>query len=74
MGFLICLLFGHKPPVYAKTGWYSPGEQYAKVKEFTEDGLGTRHGEVWAQCPRCQTKYKLCLIHIPDREHPNVKA
>ena len=63
---LLCILFGHKPPVYAKTGWWTPGEQYAKVKVGVIDGIGRVHGEVNAPCARCSKEFTVALIHIPQ--------
>ena len=63
---IICKLFGHQPPVYGKRGWWSPGEEYAKVGSNIEiDGTGREHATIISECPRCKTKFKLCRIHLP---------
>lgn len=62
---ILCALFGHQPPVYAKKGWYSPGEEYARVSGDYPDGIGRRHAEVYSECPRCGAEFKLCRIHLP---------
>ena len=63
---LLCKVFGHKPPVYAKKGWYSPGEEYAKVgSNIQTDGIGRKHASVYSICPRCDKEFKLCMIHLP---------
>jgi hypothetical protein len=66
---LLCRIFGHKPPVYAKTGWWSPGEQYAKVSLDGVDGTGTQHAFVHGVCARCEKKFMVARIHLPrDQE------
>jgi len=63
---ILCSIFGHKPPVYAKKGWFSPGQEYAKVhKNITIDGIGRQHADVYSECPRCKESFKLCKIHLP---------
>lgn len=62
---ILCMMFGHKPPVYAKKGWYSPGQEYAKVRECGVDGVGRRHGEVTGECARCKKEFRMARIHIP---------
>ena len=62
---IICKLFGHKPPVYAKKGWYSPGEQYGYIdKNIVIDGIGRRHAEVYAECARCGKDFMLVRVHL----------
>jgi hypothetical protein len=63
---LLCVLVGHKPPVYAKKGWYSPGEEYADVHVGAVDGIGRVHAEVTAKCARCGAEFIVCRIHVPD--------
>lgn len=63
---LLCKLVGHQPPVYAGEGWYSPGEEYAKVLVGAMDGLGTIHARIEAECARCKEKFIVCRIHIPE--------
>ena len=62
---ILCKIFGHKPPVYAEHGWWSPGEQYAKVENTAIDGIGRVHAYIYSECPRCQEKFKICIIHLP---------
>lgn len=64
---ILCKIFGHKPPVYAKKGWFSPGEEYAKVeKNIITDGIGRKHAVIKSKCPRCGIEFKLCRIHLPN--------
>lgn len=63
---LLCALFGHKPPAYAKTGWYSPGEQYADISSGPTDGIGRVHCEVRGECARCGDRFLLCRVHLPE--------
>lgn len=67
---ILCLLVGHKPPVYARKGWFSPGEEYGKVIEGPTDGIGRRHARVEAECARCNKTFTVCRIHIPKDETP----
>lgn len=64
---LICYIFGHEPPVYSNKGWFSPGQEYARVdpKAITTDGIGRKHAIVYSDCPRCGQRFKLCRIHLP---------
>lgn len=61
----LCKLVGHQPPVYAKKGWYSPGEEYGRVRVGVTDGIGTVHGSVEATCARCGKEFVVARIHIP---------
>ena len=64
---ILCGLFGHKAPVYAEKGWWSPGQEYARVdSDLQVDGTGRVHAKVNAKCPRCGEEYKICRIHLPD--------
>ena len=64
---ILCKLFGHKPPVYGRKGWWSPGEEYAVVDRHPyADGTGRLHASVTAECPRCNQKFRLCRIHLPQ--------
>jgi len=64
---LLCKAFGHQPPVYAKGGWFSPGQEYAcSVGSFTIDGINRVHAIVTSECPRCKEIFKLCRIHLPE--------
>jgi hypothetical protein len=66
---ILCKLFGHQPPVYAKKGWWSPGEEYAKVNSNIEiDGIKREHASVYSECPRCHINFKLCRIHLPRKD------
>ena len=62
---LLCALFGHQPPVYAKKGWYSPGEEYGKVLRDGFDGIGREHALVQAECARCGENFIVARIHLP---------
>lgn len=69
---LLCKWFGHQPPVYAKRGWYHPGQEYAdKVTKPYPDGIGRLHSLVYSQCPRCGERFLLCRIHVPTLEPSN---
>lgn len=61
---LICSIFGHQPPIYATKGWYSPGEEYAKIKSVVVDAINTKHAVVYSECPRCGKEFKLCRLII----------
>lgn len=62
---LLCKLVGHKPPVYAKKGWWSPGEEYGKLRYTGKDNIGREHAEVVAECARCQEKFVVARVSIP---------
>ncbi len=67
MDNILCMTFGHQPPVYAEKGWFSPGQEYAtKVINEETDGVGRKHARVMSECPRCGKEFKLCRIHIPE--------
>lgn len=61
---LFCYVFGHQPPVYADKGWYSPGEEYAKIKNIIVDNINRKHAIIYSECPRCGKEYKLCMLII----------
>lgn len=63
---LVCKIVGHQPPVYGRKGWWSPGEEYAKVRLDGRDGIGREHAEVVGECPRCGESYRVCRIHVPQ--------
>ncbi len=63
---LFCYLFGHQPPVYARKGWYSPGQEYGKVVKDAIDGIGRRHAKVEAECARCGENFIVARIHLPE--------
>lgn len=65
MSNVLCKLVGHKPPVYAAKGWWSPGEEYGTVKPVVVDNVGRKHAKVEAECARCETKFIVCRIHLP---------
>lgn len=67
---LLCRMFGHKPPVYAKKGWYSPGEEYGKVVLGGVDGIKRQHARVVAGCARCHEEFTVARIHVPQPERP----
>ena len=62
---ILCKIFGHQPPVYARHGWFSPGEEYGHVVGDYEDGIGRHHAHVEAECARCEKKFIVARIHIP---------
>lgn len=62
---LLCKLFGHQPPVYAKKGWWSPGEQYGQLFVGKTDETGRVHGECFAACARCEKRFKVMRVHTP---------
>lgn len=70
---ILCSLFGHQPPVYARKGWYSPGEEYGKVILGPVDGIGRKHAQVEAECARCQTKFIVARIHLPTEKKAETK-
>lgn len=65
---ILCRVVGHKPPVYAKSGWYSPGEEYGRLVGAIQDGIGRVHSEVHATCARCGESFKIARVHLPERE------
>lgn len=69
---LLCKLFGHQPPVYGRKGWWSPGEEYARISPnyLERDGIGREHVVVMSECPRCKEKFKLCRLHLPEKRKP----
>lgn len=65
---VLCKIFGHKPPVYAKSGWHSPGEHYVhSIQRCGVDGTGREHAELYSRCPRCCKVFYLARIHIPEK-------
>ena len=65
---LLCWAFGHQPPVYAKKGWYSPGEEYGRVSGGYVDGLDRAHYMLHAECARCGTEFMVARFHGPVSE------
>jgi hypothetical protein len=63
---LICKWFGHKLPYRNRTGWFSPGEQYVRMKGGYTDGIQRIHVDLYAECERCGDKYLLCRSHVND--------
>ena len=61
---ILCKIFGHQPPTYAKKGWYSPGEEYGKVIRGVVDGIGQEHAKVEAECARCGKRFIVARIHL----------
>jgi 5-methylcytosine-specific restriction endonuclease McrA len=64
---LLCKLFGHQPPVYAKKGWSSPGQEYGRLESGKIDGIGREHGHVEGKCARCGVVFKLARVHLIKR-------
>lgn len=62
---ILCKIFGHKPPVYACKGWWSPGEEYALLRNIDRDGTGRFHAMVFGKCARCENEFKICRVHPP---------
>lgn len=62
---ILCHIFGHKAPVYRESGWWSPGQEYARVRNLNVDGTGRVHAHVIGECPRCGEEWRVCRIHIP---------
>lgn len=63
---ILCKLFGHQPPVYAKRGWFSPGEQYGRITSSETDGIGRVHCTIASECPRCRKNFMVCRVHLPQ--------
>ncbi|XKE45713.1 hypothetical protein LG302_00810 [Halomonas organivorans] len=61
---LLCKIFGHQPPVYAKKGWWSPGQEYGRLHSGITDGIGREHGHVTAKCARCKEEFKVARVHL----------
>jgi hypothetical protein len=64
----ICKLVGHQPPVYAKSGWYSPGQEYGRLELGAVDGIGRQHATVVGDCARCGKQFRLARVHVPNTE------
>ncbi len=69
----LCILFGHKPPVYAAKGWWSPGESYAHITNICQDGIRRKHATIKSECPRCGEKFILCYLHLPSEKSNDSK-
>lgn len=63
----ICKIFGHKVPSANRPGWYSPGEQYAKLSAGVVDGANRQHATVHAICERCGEEYLVCRVHLSSK-------
>jgi len=62
---VFCKMFGHKTP----TGWNGrKGDGYFKVIPIGKDGLGICHARLIARCVRCDKKYQIGLVHLPDNK------
>lgn len=64
---ILCKIFGHKPPCYAKSGWYTPGQQYGRIRGRRVDGIGRIHVEIHGHCARCDEEFMVARIHLPER-------
>jgi hypothetical protein len=64
---ILCKIFGHSPPVYAKKGWFSPGEEYAQAAPGyrATDGIGRVHVIIEGECARCGKRFHLARLHLP---------
>lgn len=60
---ILCRLFGHKPPVYADKGWYSPGEEYGRLRRVGKDGIGRVHAVIECNCARCNEFFIAARVH-----------
>jgi hypothetical protein len=67
---LLCSIVGHQPPVYAKKGWYSPGEEYGKLVLGVIDGTGRQHAFLHAECARCGTVFMVARVHVLNSQEP----
>ena len=67
---LLCKLFGHQPPSYAKKGWYSPGQEYGSIVLGPVDGIGRIHCQVYGQCARCDEQFFLARVHLMPEKKP----
>jgi len=63
---IICKVFGHISPMQREGGWFSPGQEYATVRNGAVDGINRHHADILYDCDRCgKKKITLCRIHIP---------
>lgn len=65
---ILCKWFGHKPPVYGPKGWWSPGEEYGRLRNLITDGCGRVHAIVTGECARCGEKFDMARVHLPREE------
>jgi len=65
---ILCSILGHKPPVYAEKGWYSPGQEYGKLSHFEADGIKRVHAYVEGECARCGESFRMARVHLPSAE------
>lgn len=63
---LLCYMVGHQPPVYARKGWFSPGEEYGALHLHATDGIGRVHLTVDAECARCGDRFTVARAHLTD--------
>jgi len=61
---VMCTIFGHKPPVYKEKGWWSPGEEYGRLKHPQRDNLGVFHYQVVGECARCGQQFTVARVHV----------
>lgn len=61
---LLCVIFGHKPPVYKEKGWWSPGEEYGRLTLPHSDNIGRVHCCVIGECARCGAKFRVARVHL----------
>lgn len=54
----LCLIFRHK---------FDP-RQYARINPCGIDGMGREHAFITATCDRCETRFRLCNIHLCERD------
>lgn len=59
---ILCHLFGHRP----RFGYgHGEGEGYFRVTLGPVDGIGVHHANLHCDCQRCDTNYKVGMIHVP---------
>lgn len=57
---ILCKLFGHKPPEYAKT----IGARYLRgTGPEWLDGINRPHLDLIGECPRCKKVYQVGTVH-----------
>lgn len=54
---ILCKIFGHT---------FRPN-RYGSVRRYAIDNIGREHATVFAECDRCDEKFDLCHIHLPER-------
>jgi hypothetical protein len=64
---LLCLLFGHMPPQYARRkGW--GGWEYCDLGTPCTDNIGRQHVEIFGDCARCERRFQVGKTHLPTQE------